>query len=294
MELKQVYIKTAKGQEEIQKRNYKLSASLRKLLIMVDGRSTAAEMMERLSAMGDITLALTELETNGFIASLTPPKPPPPPPPVSTSAVKSLPSAEDPQSERMLLQNVWETDDGWALSSGSSSSTASTPQSRFNLDKAKGFIRSILLSAMGPSAERRIDRVEATTSVEELRVELDALHELLPKVLPKRQAEQVWKQLEPIMQPLVLPPSQAASSAAQPQFNLDKAKGLIRFTLLGAMGPTAGRRIERIDAVTTVDALRVELEAIHELLPKVLSKRQAEQVWKQLEPIIFSIALPPL
>lgn len=292
MELNEVYIKTAKGQEEIQRRIYKLSASLRKLLIMVDGHSTALAMTERLTSMGDITPALTELETGGFIASLTPAKPSPPAP-VAIPVAKLLPSTENPQSERMLLQNIWEIDDNPSVLPPGSSSAASVPQSRFNLDKAKGFIRSILLSAMGPSAERRIDRVEATTSVEELRVELDAIHELLPKVLSKRQAEQVWKQLEPIMQP-VAPLSSQTVLPTQHAFNLDKAKGLIRFTLLGAMGPSAERRIDRVDAVTTAEALRVELEAIHEMLPKVLPKRQAEQVWKQLEPIIFSIALPPL
>ena len=307
MELQQVYIKTAKGQEEIQKRLYKLPASLRRLLIMVDGRSTAAEMIERLVSMGDITPALIELEAGGFIAPLSPANRPQPAP-VSAPATKPPPAADAPQSERMLLQNIWETDD-WvsSLQPGSSATAGRTSQPRFNLDKAKSFIRTLLLSTMGPGAGHWIDRVEATTSVEGLRVELDSIREMLPKVLSRRQAEQTWKQLEPILAPFAPlqfqePPvsgsvSQkipAAAPVAQPTFNMDKAKGLIRFTLLGAMGPTAGRRIERIEAVTTVEALRVELDAIHEMLPKVLSKREAEQAWKQLEPIILSIALPSL
>jgi len=307
MEFQQVYIKTAKGQEEIQKRLYKLPASLRRLLIMVDGRSTAAEMIERLTSMGDIATALSELEAGGFIASLFPANKPPPAP-VLTPATKPLPATDAPQSERMLLQNIWETGDWMSPSQPGASSTAGgTPQPRFNLDKAKSFIRTLLLATMGPGAGHWIDRVEATKSVEELRVELDAIREMLPKVLSKRQAEQTWKQLEPILLPFSPlqfqeppafgPASQkvpTATPVAQPTFNMDKAKAMIRFTLLGAMGPSAGRRIERIEAVTTVEALRVELEAIHEMLPKVLSKRGAEQAWKQLEPIILSIALPPL
>ena len=299
MEFQQVYIKTAKGQEEIQKRLYKLPASLRRLLIMVDGRSTAAEMIERLTSMGDIATALSELEAGGFIASLFPANKPPPAP-VLTPATKPLPATDAPQSERMLLRNIWETDDWMSPSQPGASSTAGgTLQPRFNLDKAKSFIRTLLLATMGPGAGHWIDRVEATKSVEELRVELDAIREMLPKVLSKRQAEQTWKQLEPILLPFSPlqfqePPASGPAPVAQPTFNLDKAKGLIRFTLLGAMGPTAGHRIERIEAVTTAEALRVELEAIHEMLPRVLSKREAEQAWKQLEPIILSIALPPL
>ena len=59
MELRQVFIKTAKGQEEIQTRTHKLPAHLRRVLIMVDGHSTAAEMIGRLAALGDIELDLT-------------------------------------------------------------------------------------------------------------------------------------------------------------------------------------------------------------------------------------------
>ena len=304
MELQQVYIKTAKGQEEIQKRVYRLPTALRRLLIMVDGRSTAAEMIERLKSMGDIAPALVELEAGGFIASasLYQQSAPANAAPTPAAAAPALPptSSDHPKSERLLMQNIWDSDDWTQASATPSAAPAGTAYPRFNLDKAKSFIRATLLAAMGPSAERRIDRVEATTSVEELRLELDAIREMLPQVLSNRRAEQTWKQLEPILLPFS--PQQfeeqvaatARSAAAQPAFNMDKAKGVIRFTLLGAMGPTAGRRIERVEAVTTVEALRAELEAIHEMLPKVLSKREAEQVWKQLEPIILSITLPPL
>ena len=80
----------------------------------------------------------------------------------------------------------------------------------------------------------------------------------------------------------------------EPAFNLDKAKSFVRFTLLGAMGPAAGRRVERIEATRSAEELRVELDAIRDMLPKVLSKRQAELVWRQLEPIMLSLSQPPL
>ncbi len=85
----------------------------------------------------------------------------------------------------------------------------------------------------------------------------------------------------------------AGYASEPPVFNLDKAKSVIRFTLLGAMGPTAARRIERIEATTTPEQLRLELDAVRDMLPKVLSKRQAEQAWRQLEPIMVSLKTPP-
>ena len=296
MELQKIYIKTAKGQEEIQHRTCHLAASLRKLLIMVDGHSTADQMAERLASMGNIIPSLAQLETEGFISPRSPdnaaPSLPNRPPAAQLSSqvlpAAALPtdthpsplarSTEDSHSEGMLIASVWDAD----------TRPPAPEQPAFNLDKAKGFTRAILLSALGPSAEYRIGRIEAANTVEALRVELDAIRDALPKLLG-HQAESVWKQLEPAMLPLAVPPS----TVAAPAFNFDKAKGLIRFTLLGAMGPSAARRIERVEAAKTLEALRSELESIHEMLPKVLSKRQAEQVWKQLEPIIFSIALPP-
>lgn len=275
MELNQVYLKTAKGQEEILNRAYKLSANLRRLLIMVDGRSTAADMASRLTMLGDVAAALLELEIGGFIATSTPRAP---------ALVSAAPDSASPSS-----------------------------RPGFNLDAAKNVIKSALLSAIGPAADYWIECVEATTTPEQLRIEFDAIHELLPRLLAEPQAEQTWRQMEPVMLSLDRwlanrassatppPPSPPAPSTSVPgavppptlaEFNLDKAKGVIRFTLLGAMGPTASRRIERVDATTTPEALRLELDGIRDMLPKVLSKRQAEQTWRQLEPIMQSISTP--
>ena len=94
----------------------------------------------------------------------------------------------------------------------------------------------------------------------------------------------------------MLPEEQPAAaptpSAAPPGFEMGKAKGFIRTVLLSAMGPTAARRIERIEAATSCEQLRVELDSIRDMLPKVLSKRESEQVWRQLEPIMLSLTSP--
>ena len=285
MELNKVYIKTAKAQEEVQSRTYKLSANLRRLLIMVDGRSTAADLIDRLTMLGDVAASLADLEAAGFIATSAP------------RAPATETATPDPVSQ-----------------------PTSSAQPSFNLDAAKHVIHSALLTAIGPAAEYWSECVEASATPEQLRLEFDAIHELLPRLLPQEQAEQTWRQMEPVMlslerwltnransagpTPLPANPPVAATpapvaagsgaaSASEPgEFNLDKAKAVIRFTLLGAMGPTASRRIERVDATTTVAALRLELDGIRDMLPKVLSKRQAEQTWRQLEPIMLSISPP--
>lgn len=225
MELNQVYFKTSKGLEEIQNRTYKLAASLRRLLIMVDGRSTAAEMIQRLTTLGDVAIALGELEAGGFIASgasveasagsrvsMPPPNPVTIRPPAAPAGARATPTQGPAPvvnrtpalSEGAIMQDIW----GGETSAASSPAQplAQSGQPAFNLDKAKSFVRFTLLGAMGPAAGRRVERIEATQSAEELRVELDAIRDMLPKVLSKRQAELIWRQLEPIMLSLSQPP----------------------------------------------------------------------------------------
>ncbi len=160
MDHKQVLMKTAKGQEEIRTKTYKLSARLRRLLIMVDGHSTVGVTLNRLVSLGDDTeTLLASLVADGFLA----PRNGAPP--------------------------------GGASGGGAAFPT----EAEFNLEKAKGFARYVVLGSLGPVGARRVERIDAATSAGELRAELDELREILPKLLPKRQAKEVWDQLEPLM-----------------------------------------------------------------------------------------------
>lgn len=183
----QIPIKTTKGLQEVGNRTYGLSPTMRRILIMVNGHSTVAELVKKLTGFGEIESILAQLEIDGFIA----PNPAFNPPPETSQR----PTIETSQRPVEISQR-----------STTAAPPLHGPQPEFNMEKAKGFIRFILLGAMGPSAERRINRIEATTTPEELRVELDAVHDMLPKVLSKKDAQQAWNQLEPIMASLHTPP----------------------------------------------------------------------------------------
>jgi hypothetical protein len=68
MNLNAVLTKTAKGQEEIDTRKYKLDMRMRALLIMVNGKSTAGELQQKFGQMDDITARLDKLIADGFVA----------------------------------------------------------------------------------------------------------------------------------------------------------------------------------------------------------------------------------
>ncbi len=66
MDARQVLIKTDRGQEEIATRRFRLSATLRQSLILVDGRSSVAELRARAGHLGDLEANLDYLVAQGF------------------------------------------------------------------------------------------------------------------------------------------------------------------------------------------------------------------------------------
>lgn len=73
MDPESVLSKTAKGREEIETRKHKLDQRQRMLLITVNGKLTAAELVAQFSKSGDATPLLDQLLRDGFIAQLLDP-----------------------------------------------------------------------------------------------------------------------------------------------------------------------------------------------------------------------------
>ena len=67
-----VYKRTAKGNIEISKRLYKLDHEHRFVLIMIDGKSTADEIVSKSSQQWNPIKCLFELEKQGFIENTNP------------------------------------------------------------------------------------------------------------------------------------------------------------------------------------------------------------------------------
>lgn len=61
--------KTAKGREEIVSRTYHLSAKLRPLLVIIDGKHTVEELLKSVQGLGLSQVHLDNLLTEGFIAA---------------------------------------------------------------------------------------------------------------------------------------------------------------------------------------------------------------------------------
>ncbi|MFZ6732300.1 hypothetical protein ACO0LG_10290 [Undibacterium sp. Ji42W] len=65
-----IYDKTEKGREEITTRKYQLASRLRTLLVMIDGKQTAADIMKKVAALGLTKQNLQELLEQEFIIEI--------------------------------------------------------------------------------------------------------------------------------------------------------------------------------------------------------------------------------
>ncbi|HJV74022.1 MAG TPA: hypothetical protein VJ654_07365 [Noviherbaspirillum sp.] len=70
-----VFDKTEKGREEITTRKYQLAPRLRTLLVMIDGKQSADELLQKVGGLGLNQESIGELLENGFIHVIAAPAP---------------------------------------------------------------------------------------------------------------------------------------------------------------------------------------------------------------------------
>lgn len=84
-----IYRKTAKGLDEMTTRSNQLPSRLRSLLVMVDGKSSGADLLKKAKAFGDPEAFVGQLIAEGFIEATAAP-------PVMAVVTHAAPSGPDP------------------------------------------------------------------------------------------------------------------------------------------------------------------------------------------------------
>lgn len=70
MEMQAIYVKTAKGQEEVATRAFQLPSRVRSLLVMVDGKNSGEQLVANTAALGDSAAFFSMLVEGGFIEAV--------------------------------------------------------------------------------------------------------------------------------------------------------------------------------------------------------------------------------
>lgn len=103
-----IFDKTEKGRDEIATRKHHLSAKLRPLLVMIDGKQSADTLLKKVAGLGIDESGLNELLENGFILAqeVAVPVVPeaPEPAPVAASAIDPVAPSHTPSNSGVLAE----------------------------------------------------------------------------------------------------------------------------------------------------------------------------------------------
>ncbi len=160
MDSQLVFIKTAKGREEIEKRTHRLDSRRRMLLIMVDGVHTAQDVASNSVSAEDAYALLETLWREGFVE------------PADSSAAVSVPVM---QSQTDLA---------------ASAATPALPLPALQRAASKA-IENIL----GPAGESLALKLEKTKTVEQFMTEAQKTREAIKEYVGAGKAEAFWKAL---------------------------------------------------------------------------------------------------
>lgn len=262
MDLKAVYKKTQKGLEEMAQRTV-LGMRERTLLVMVDGKTTAADLLARAQHMPDPQGLLAKLIEGGFIAADASAAP--------ATAAASAPAAAAPQDQRIMQDTM-----------------------RY----AERFLDEVL----GPEADLLAEAIGRCKTMPELRTRLEKTRDAIAGMGKKRRAEEFWANVEARLEgrpppapatPAVPPPAPAVSPAppppaqpapaAQPQPSVQEAVRFARRFVLDALGPQGDALVEAIEKCRTLPELRLALGKSRDALQVGAGKRKAEEFWSGVE-----------
>lgn len=253
MDLKAVYKKTQKGLEEMAQRTV-LGMRERTLLVMVDGKTTAADLLARAQHMPDPQGLLAKLIEGGFIAADASAAP--------ATAAASAPAAAAPQDQRIMQDTM-----------------------RY----AERFLDEVL----GPEADLLAEAIGRCKTMPELRTRLEKTRDAIAGMGKKRRAEEFWANVEarlegrppPAPAAPAAPPAPAAkpATAAQPQPSVQEAVRFARRFVLEALGPQGDELVEAIEKCRTLPELRLALGKCRDALQVGAGKRKAEEFWSGVE-----------
>ncbi len=257
MDLNAVYRKTQKGQEEMAQRTV-LGMRERTLLVMVDGKTIAADLLAKAQHMPDPSGLFAKLIDGGFIAADT-----------------SAPTAV-----------------------ATSAQVAAAPQEQRAQQELMRYAEHFLDEVLGPEADMLAEAIGKCKTMPELRMRLEKTRDAIAGMGKKRRAEEFWANVEARLEgrapapPAPLPPAVPAPSpvaaapppAAPPQPSIQEAIRFARRYISDTLGPDGDMLIEVFEKCKTAPELRAAIEKTRDALQGGAGKRKAEEFWNGVEP----------
>jgi hypothetical protein len=162
-----IYTRTDKGSAEIAQRSQAIPSKARSLLLMIDGKASGAQLLDKFSAFPNSAELLQLLEDGGYIAAgatapVAAPTPAPAAAPASPLAAGTTPVAGD-------------------------------------LAAARRYMNQALREIFGPDADDLSLKVDKAATPADLRIVAEKHRDLIAQIGGKRKAEAYWQNLEQLL-----------------------------------------------------------------------------------------------
>lgn len=157
-----VYVRTEKGAEEVAHRSQAVPAKARSLLMLIDGKSTGAQLLDKFSTFPNSAEFLQLLEDGGYIEVSA-----------AVAGAQAVSAAPVP--------------------------APAAPQQ--GLAGAKRIVVHTLHEVLGPEADFLTDKIDAALTVEELRVHAEKYRSMLVDMGKPKKAAAFWLDFEAALPP---------------------------------------------------------------------------------------------
>ena len=168
------YARTEKGAAEVAQRSQAIPARARSLLLMIDGKSTGAQLLEKLAAFPNSGELLQLLETEGYIGPVD-----------GGGAAVSAPVAALAASAASVAATPAATSQGTVSGAG--------------IGAAKRFMIRSLHEIFGPDADSLTGKVDLAQTTEDLRKLAEKHRELMASMGSRRKADAYWQGIEELL-----------------------------------------------------------------------------------------------
>jgi hypothetical protein len=163
-----IYARTEKGAAEIAQRSQAIPARARSLLMMIDGKATGAQLLDKLAAFPNSAEFLQLLEDGGYIAPVGGPAAAGAPAPAAAAAPAARPAA--------------------GADAGGS-----------GIGAAKRFMTRSLHEIFGPDADSLTGKVDKAQTVAELREVALKHRDLIASMASRSKSDAYWRGIEELL-----------------------------------------------------------------------------------------------
>jgi hypothetical protein len=160
-----IYARTEKGGAEVAQRSQAIPSKARSLLLMIDGKASGAQLLDKFAAFPNSAELLQMLEDGGFIV-----------------AVAGAPAVAAPPP---------------AVQGGSGAAPAAPAGD--DLSTTRRFMNQTLREIFGPDADQLSLKVDKALTVADLRAIAEKHRDLIASVGGRRKAEAYWQTIEVLM-----------------------------------------------------------------------------------------------